>query len=134
MGLPVRAPRWTRFGALVAALATAGCFASATPNPFDDSDPERGQVEIEVENISFNEATVFAVTQARRFRLGVVQGKGSRTFNITLPALQDIEIEIDLLAGQRFQSPVFAVAPGQTLVVQVREPVSGSVVTVRNSG
>lgn len=88
---------------------------------------------IEVDNISFNDATVFVLTPTRRIRLGVVQGKRSRTFDIPSTALQDVEIEVDLLAGERFRSPSFAVAPGQTLLVQIREPVSGSVVTVRNS-
>lgn len=134
MNIRIRAPRWTRFGASAAALAMLGCFASAPSNPFDRSDQQGGEVGIEVDNISFNDATVFVVTPSRRTRLGVVQGKGSQAFSIPATALQDIEIEIDLLAGERFRSRAFAVAPGQTLLVQVRDPASGSVVTVRNSG
>lgn len=133
MRIRIRAPRWIRLGASAAALAMLGCFASPPPNPFDRSDRESGRVAIEVDNISFNDATVFIVTPSRRTRLGVVQGKGSQAFSIPSTTLQDIEIEIDLLAGERFRSPIFAVAPGQTLLVQVRDPVSGSVVTVRNS-
>lgn len=125
------ARRRSRFGlaALALLIAAPACFSSATPSPFRGEGEGRGRLEIRVDNISFNDATIFALTQSRRMRLGVVSGKSSQRFTIEWEGLQDIQIEVDLLASQRFVSPMFSLAPGEALDIQVQEPVANTVVT-----
>ena len=115
-------------GALALVLGTYACGGSATPSPFG-SDGNRGLVEVRVDNITFNDATVFAITLQRRRRLGVVQGKSTGRFNIEWEGLQDLEIAVDLLAGQSFVSQPLQVTANEVINVQVREPISNSVVS-----
>ncbi len=114
--------------ALVLCAGVSSCGGSATPSPFG-SDGMRGLVEVRVDNITFNDATVYAITLQRRRRLGVVQGKTTGRFTIEWEGLQDLEIAVDLLAGQSFQSQPLQVTANEVINVQVREPISNSVVS-----
>jgi hypothetical protein len=121
---------WLALASAGVLAGLSGCATSGAPSPFDaDRTPNR--LEIRVDNISFSDATIFAVTPARRTRLGIVSGKSSRRFTLEWESLQEIQIEVDLLASQRFVSPSFAIAPGEFLEVQVQEPVSNTQVTRR---
>ena len=106
------------------------CAGGGAPSPFG-TDGRRGVVEIRVDNVSFNDATIFAITPQRRRRLGVVQGKSSGRFTLEWEGLQSVEIGVDLLAAQGFVSQAMTIAPGEVIDVQIREPVSNSVVTRR---
>jgi hypothetical protein len=121
------------FLAVLTLLPASGC-ASGSGSPFVEEGQAPRRLEIRVDNISRNDATVFAVTQARRQRLGIVQAKGNRRFIIEWEALQDIQIEIDLLASQRFLSDPLSLAPGEILEVQVQEPVSSTIISRRRGG
>lgn len=115
-------------------LAPSACASGSSNSPFLEEGQAPRRLEIRVDNISRNDATIFAVTQARRLRLGIVQAKGNRRFVIEWEALQDIQIEVDLLASQRFLSDPLSLAPGEILEVQVQEPVSSTIISRRSGG
>lgn len=117
-------------GALVFLVGIQACGGGASPSPFG-GDGRRGVVEVRVDNISFNDATVFLVTPRRRQRLGVVQGKSNGRFTLEWEGLQPVQIAVDLLAAQGFVGPSMTIAPGEIIDVQIREPVSNSVVSRR---
>jgi hypothetical protein len=117
--------------AILALLPLSGC-ASGSSSPFVEEGQAPRRLEIRVDNISRNDATVFAVTQARRLRLGIVQAKANRRFVIEWDALQDIQVEVDLLASQRFLSDPLSLAPGEILEVQIQEPVSSTIISRRS--
>jgi hypothetical protein len=131
-------PRTRRTGsahllaATLALVSATACASGGSSSPFVEEGQAPRRLEIRVDNIAFNDATLYAVTRSRRQRLGIVQAKSNGRFVIEWPTLQDIQIEIDLLASQSFLSDVLSVAPGEYLEIQVQEPVNTTVISRRN--
>jgi hypothetical protein len=113
-----------RFGALiVAAMTYGGCASSSTPDPFSQALRERGEIQINVMNQNFSDATLWVVGQAdRRIRLGTVTGKRDGSFTIPWEYSEPAHIEIDLLAGSRCATDSMVVDPGDILelIVQIQ--------------
>lgn len=126
-GAPGRGTRFRAFRLLVGLLA-AGCAAS-TPSPFDDPSQggRAGRIQLVAENREFADATLWAITSQRRERLGIVTGKASERFTIDWPAIQDLSIEIHLLAGETHRTPRLTVTPGDQLRLFIERPVNRSV-------
>lgn len=121
---------WTRLTVLVAAFLTvAGCAGfRRAENPFEtEGDAARGLL-IVVENRNFNEATLRAVARIQR-RIGVVPGNGRQTFAIPWTSLDDLQIRIDILAGDRFTTNRVSVGPGETVRLTIQNPVYRSLLT-----
>lgn len=113
---------WT---CLVAAVvAVAGCSTSRRDlsNPFEGGNAAAQSIRINVENNNFNEATVRAVARIER-RLGVVSGNGRESFTLNWPTVDDLRIRIDILAGDRFTTNRVSVGPGETVYLQIANPV-----------
>ncbi len=92
---------------LVSALALAACGGStrATANPFDGSGVPGGSasedpIRVEVQNLSFNDVTIWAVRQGQRIRLGRVTGKTDETFRIGWNVAVPISFEVDEVSGR----------------------------------
>ena len=113
---------WT---CLVAAVVVvAGCSTSRrdATNPFEGDVAAAQSIRINVENNNFNEATVRAVARIER-RLGVVSGNGRESFTLNWPTVDDLRIRIDILAGDRFTTNRVSVGPGETVYLQIANPV-----------
>ena len=110
---------------LVAAVAAmAGCSSSRTElsNPFEGGAAAAQSIRVNVENNNFNEATIRAVARIER-RLGVVPGNGRESFTLNWPAVDDLRIRIDILAGDRFTTNRVSVGPGETVYLTIQNPV-----------
>ncbi|MCY4574483.1 MAG: hypothetical protein OXF01_17005 [Gemmatimonadetes bacterium] len=106
---------------LAATVAVTGCASLRTaPNPFEEGVEER-VITIEVENHNFNDATLRAVARAER-RLGVVTGNGRQTFTIPWSNVDDLQIRIDILAGDRFLTNRVSVSPGESVFLTIQSP------------
>jgi hypothetical protein len=77
------------------------------------------EIRIEVRNLNFSDATLWAIGDGRRRRLGVVIGKQGATFTIPWRITQTLAIEIDLLAGVRCTTRELTTAPGDIIEVQI---------------
>jgi len=88
-------------GVLAAALA-AGCATSQTPDPatdpFDGGGAGREDVLLTVENNDFRDASIYALWNGVRRRVGSVTGKTSETFRMEWRS-EEIQLEIDFLGG-----------------------------------
>ena len=115
-----------RFQIAAATLAVAlvtGCGGSRpVTNPFEPGSATAQSIRINVENNNFNEATVRAVARTER-RLGVVPGNGRETFTLNWPTVDDLRIRIDILAGDRYTTNRVSVGPGETVYLQIMNPV-----------
>ncbi len=108
-------------GALLLALA-AGCGGSRNlVNPFEGQGAQGQSIRINVENNNFNEATLRAVARGER-RLGVVQGNSRESFDLNWPAVDDLRIRIDILAGDDFTTNRVSVGPGETVHLTIQNP------------
>jgi hypothetical protein len=72
-----------------------------------------------VENHNFHQATIYALVNSSRIRLGEVPGNGTATFATRTPATGQLSIEIRLLAVGAYTSFPISVAPGDTVRVRV---------------
>lgn len=102
---------------LVLALSFQGC--STARAPFSDG-ANRGQtIEIEVRNRNFDQATLYAVRQGDRSRLGIVEGKQDRTFRLAWRSQGPLRIEVVLQGGDRCTTRAIPVDPGASVVMDV---------------
>ncbi len=107
---------------LAAVTATTGCAGLRTaPNPFEEGADAQRVITIEVENHNFNEATLRAIARLER-RIGVVNGNGKQTFTIPWTTVDDLQIRIDILAGDRFTTNRVTVSPGESVFLTIQNP------------
>lgn len=91
---------------IVALAGLTGCGASrnAVPSPFD-GDASGGSaaedpIRIEIQNLNFNDITVWAVRQGQRIRLGRVTGKTDQTFSTEWNLALPIYFVVDVTGGR----------------------------------
>lgn len=105
-------------------LALSACASSGgserLSNPFSQDLASRNQVQIQVQNFNFADATVWVlVRDARRQRLGIVTGKSSAVFTIPWTFSEPLRLEFDLLADVRCITEELSVDPGDILELQI---------------
>ncbi len=112
-----------RFPAIFAALAVAAlgtaCSPRTTANPFQGGVDGERTIRVEVRNLNFSDATIYAFRGTERVRLGVVTGKTDEDFRLAWTLNQPLRIQIDLLAGSRCTTRAMDVVPGEVIQVQV---------------
>ena len=113
----MRGSRAVLFLAAAVLLSTAGCKAVA-PGLFGER-RARPQIRIDVTNLNFQDATLHAVRNGERHRLGTVSGKGSATYTLEWRVPLPLQIEIDLLAGGRCTTRAVTVDPGERIQLQI---------------
>lgn len=114
----------TRLTSLALALFISGCGAGQmSPNgggPFAEAADGPQTISIHVQNLNFNEATLWALSPAGRQRLGVVSGKGDAVYRIAWNIPQPLQIEIDVLSGSRCTTEPVQADPGDSLDLRIQ--------------
>ncbi len=96
-------PRWVVLPAL---LFLAACTVRSTaPSPFDGS-PSTGnsaesRIQVEVQNMNFNDITVYALRSGQRLRIGRVTGKTTETIRVDWNLAIPISFEVDVVGGRQ---------------------------------
>lgn len=114
--------------ALLLSVALAGCAsggAGGSDSPFARGD-RPNSVRIEVLNLNFQEARLYALRDHERVSLGTVGGKQERTFTLPWNLHQDLRIEINLLAGPTCTTEALPVQAGDILELQISSVFSQS--------
>lgn len=111
-------------------LAISGCSSSnSVRNPFDGSPSSSNRSEepigVEVQNLNFNDATVWAIRQGQRVRLGTVTGKTDGTFSIDWNVTLPISIRADILGGRSCTTGQITVDNGTRVLVVIPTVMSG---------
>ena len=108
---------------LAVLLTLSGCATSKTPkegNPFSQDLAERNEIQIQVKNFNFGDATVWAlIRDGRRTRLGYVTGKTDAVFTLPWRFSEPLRLEFDLLADVRCVTEQIMVDPGDILELQI---------------
>ncbi|MCE2398166.1 MAG: hypothetical protein J4F34_03825 [Gemmatimonadetes bacterium] len=118
--------------ALVAALGTAGCtMVTERINPFAQG--SSGMIRLYVENNNYNQATISALGNLRR-RIGIVGGHRSESFRIDWPNADELQLEIDILAGGSYITNSVPLEPGEAATLYIQEPNSLSTLVRGGSG
>jgi hypothetical protein len=114
--------RWTRGGVLCAlALISSAC---GTRTSYPGQDPFSGggaaqDARVRVRNSNFYDATLTAIGDTGRRRLGTVGGNQSAVFTMPWTFTSGLRIEIDLLAGPTCTTDLITVSPGEEVVLEI---------------
>jgi len=116
-----------RFLIAAACALMVGCGGRTdTPNPFETASSGGGEIEIRVENLNFNDATLHALADGTRLRMGRVSGKSNASFRVDWPFVRDLSIEISLLASSDYTTRRITVSPGESVRLMIQTPVNRS--------
>jgi len=114
----------TRLTSLALALMVSGCGAGQMSSngggPFAAAADGPQTISIHVQNLNFSDATLWAVSQSGRQRLGIVGGKGDAVYRIAWTVPQALQIEIDVLAGSRCTTEPVQTDPGDSLDLRIQ--------------
>jgi len=102
---------------VIAGVVCFGLTACAAASASDGGDVEpslHDPVVVEITNQNFYDATLWAVTGARRERLGFVPGNGRATFSFTWVDPQ-VRLEIALQGVGSYRTEAITVSAGETL-------------------
>lgn len=108
--------------ALVALVGASACGAlgNSVPNPFDGgAQAGEDRLRIQVQNMNFNDVTVYAVSAGQRIRLGNVTGKTDESFQIDWNFANPIAFQVDVIGGRGCNTSAIAVDPGARVWVQI---------------
>lgn len=77
---------------------------------------------VQVVNRNFNDATVWAVSGARRDRLGITPSNSNASYTVNWSGVRELRAEIDLVGGGRFTTPPITASSGDrvTLIIESR--------------
>ena len=87
--------------------------------PFTTSTERPDSVLLEVQNLNFSDARLYALRDGQRISLGRVGGKQDARFTIPWRFNQDLRIEINLLAGPTCVTERLQVDRGDILELQI---------------
>lgn len=110
---------------LVGLVLVAGCATSRnlSPSPFSEGGASGSTAEdpirVEIQNLNFNDITVWAVRQGQRIRLGRVTGKTDETFRVDWNPAIPIYFVIDVTGGRSCRTPQVAVDRNAAVWVSV---------------
>ena len=99
----------------------AGCAHGAAADPFEGA---RRPIRIDVRNLNFSDASVWAVYRAERIRLGTVTGKSESSFQLPWKGTQPMHMEIDLVAGERCVTDELTVGEGDIFYLEIAVKIS----------
>ncbi|MEZ4415843.1 MAG: hypothetical protein R3E10_08805 [Gemmatimonadota bacterium] len=94
-----------------------GC---ATPRS-DVFRDETRDIRIDVLNLNFSDATLWALRGGERIRLGIVRGKQEESFELSWPVSLPLRVEMDFLAGPRCVTGQLSVDPGDVIYLELHE-------------
>lgn len=107
----------------VTTLAACGGSRTSAPSPFEGGAPRGSTTEdpirIDVQNLNFNDITIWAIRQGQRIRLGRVTGKTDETFRIAWNLAIPISFTIDVTGGRGCRTVAVAVERNATVWVTV---------------
>ena len=108
-------------------LGGGGAAAGDAEDPFSSSTSRPSQIRIEVQNLNFQDARLYALrSSGTRVSLGSVGGKTDAVFDVDWQFNMDLRIEINLLAGPRCTTRPIQVQPGDILQLQIASVFSQS--------
>jgi len=99
--------------ALLAGLPfLTACSVAQAENPFDPRRQASSEIGISIENQSFNDCRIHAISVSGTRLVGQVPGKATRNFTIPWRRLDDLRLRMDFLAGDTYNTNAIDVAPG----------------------
>lgn len=112
--------------AVLLAVLVAGCTTTRSDPMAGRVGSGGGSIQLRVTNLGFNDATLTAITTGTRTRLGVVPGKANQNFTIPWETLQELRVQISVLAGGNHTTSTVTVNPGERVELLIQENLRSS--------
>jgi len=105
---------------ILAGASACGTLGNSTPNPFDGAARSgENRLRIQIQNMNFNDVTVYALASGQRIRLGNVTGKTDENFQIDWNFANPISFQVDVIGGRGCDTSAIPVDPGARVWVQI---------------
>jgi hypothetical protein len=116
--------------ALVATLLATGCGVLGQRSSWDPfaTTSERRLV-INVQNRSVDDVTVNVLVAGRRESLGMITGRSHRQFSLSWSRAENVQFQLEPVAGRRHTVGGGVVRPGDRLDLYVQDPITRSFVS-----
>jgi hypothetical protein len=111
----------TAIATIALCALVGGCAHGAAGDPFEGT---RRPIRIDVRNLNFSDASVFAVFRSERIRLGTVTGKSESSFQLPWKGTEPLHMEIDLVAGERCITDELTVDEGDVFYLEISLQIS----------
>jgi hypothetical protein len=98
-------------------VLVGGCARNPGADPYEAG---ARPIRVDVLNRNFNDANVWAVYRAERIRLGTVTGKSESTFQLPWKGAEPVQMEIDLVGGERCTTDALTVDEGDVLYLEIQ--------------
>ena len=95
-------------------------------DPFSGGGAAAAQIRIHIRNLNFYDATITALGDTGRRRLGTVSGNQSATFTMPWTFTGSLRLEVDLLAGGTCTTDAITVNPGDDVDLQIQSTTSAN--------
>ena len=110
--------------ATVLLIAAFGCGGGGRPIGSAVGDPFSGdnmatEITVRIRNTNFYDATVTALSENGRRRLGNVGGNQTASYKMPWTFTGGLRLEIDLLAGPTCTTESITVSPGETVDMEI---------------
>ena len=117
-------PVAARLLAAALVLVAAGCGGGGRPVGSAVGDPFSGdnmstEIQVRVRNSNFYDASLTALSDTGRRRLGTVGGNQTAVFTMPWTFTGGLRVEIDLLAGPTCTTDAITVSPGATVEIDI---------------
>ncbi len=99
-----------RVAALILLVGITGCSGFGRGDPFTGT--TKGMIFIEVDNLNFNQATIWMLSISGQRRLGVVNGRLRKTFSVRWPRSDDLSLRVRVMGERGFTTVRQLVYPG----------------------
>ena len=111
---------------LLALVATACGTRTSYPgqDPFSGGGAADQEVRLRVRNSNFYDATLTAISDTGRRRLGTVSGNQTAVFTMPWAFGGGLRVEIDLLAGSSCTTDYITVTPGDDVELEILSDLS----------
>jgi len=98
-------------------LLVSACSSARTP--YSGNPEQAEQIDLEVVNLNFNQATLYTIRFSERRRLGAVPGKGTQNFRIPWESSAPLRVEIQILSGGSCVTREMTADPGDAIYLEV---------------
>jgi len=88
-------------------------------SPFEEGGGTAQQLRLRIRNNNFYDASITAISDTGRRRLGTVGGNQSAVFTMPLSFTSGLRLEIDLLAGPTCTTDLITVSPGEEVQLEI---------------
>ena len=106
-----------KMAALILLVGITGCSGFGGGDPFTGT--TKAMIFIEVDNLNFNQATIWMLSNSGQWRLGVVDGNVRKTFSVQWRRSDDLRLRVRVMGQRGYTTGRQLVFPGDRIQLRI---------------